>query len=438
MSWLWNEIMMRSTLAAAIRDIYNAVAANKIATVHFRTTPPLDLSFQIPIPAFLTRLLGFTELGMLGMLVTSANPMINEEGEEDPTYLNKHFALLLLDDEAKVMAEIQADNTDLSAPLIECIRLCKPTLSFHQVAQANSIDCNSLITLAQHLIYWRRAIAIPPLHGREIYIVSPNCDNRKLPVACIAWKKAFPLAPSLPSFLAALSSSPRPYKTFAPSKDHRPTYIDMLAWLYRGGWVTQLRMFAWILVWPEIVYEVQYQLKAEILSKAKNGRSSETTSKSGNASSCNESADESGNDKKADSDPNVPMSAVQIAENARLGRLSQKATQDAIDDAEAFAKMPKPVATEDPSTNDAEHLRTISPYIIKDPHKTSNEESLYIKAIGARFTDVKIREFWPRFTKYFNGVEALEGIALKENMKRKETMNILLEFQEFLLVCKHW
>jgi hypothetical protein len=433
MSWLWNEILLKSTLAAAIRDVYLAISSNKIATVCFATTPPLDLSLQIPIPHFLMSLPGSTEKAMPGLLLTTANPLVDDEGNEDPTHLNKHFALLLLDDEAKIVAEIQTDNTDLSAPLIECIRLCKPTLSFLQIAQTNAVDINSLLVLAQHLIYWRRAIAIPPLHARETYIVSPNCDSRKLPAASVAWKKAFPLAPSLPSFLAALSAAPRPFKNFAPSKDHRPTYLDMLAWLIRGGWVTQLRTFAWILVWPEIIYEVQYQLKSEAIERSKKG----TKSQSGSSEST-ESTDESGPEKHHDIDPSAPLTTEQVAENARLERLADKLAKEAAEAAAAFAEMPEPVATKNPSVNKAEHLKTISPYIIKDPHKVSHEESLYIAALGKRFTEPKSRECWAKFTKYFNGCEALEMIALQENRKRKETWGILISYNEHLLICKHW
>ncbi|CZR60808.1 related to RMD11 Protein required for sporulation and Meiotic nuclear Division [Phialocephala subalpina] len=433
MSWLWSEILLRSTLAIAIRDVYIAISNNKIATIHLKTTPPLDLALQIPVPSFLTRLPGPTEPAMPGLLVTTANPLVADEGNEDQETLNKHFALLLLDDENKIIADIQAEDTEISAPLIECIRLCKPTLSFLQVAQSNSIELTSLLILAQHLIHYRRAIALPPLHSREMYIVSPNCDSRKLPVASVAWKKAFPLAPSLPSFLAMLSAAPRPYKSFAPSKNHRPTYLDMLAWLIRGGWVTQLRTFAWILVWPEIIYEVDYQLKADAIEKAKKG----TKSNSGSSESP-ESTDESGPDKHSDNDHIQTLTAEQVAENARLGRLADKAAKQAAEEAAAFAQMPVPVATDHISRNNAEHLKTIPPYIIKDPHKVSHEESLYIAAIGKRITDQKAKDCWQKFVKYFNGNEALEMIALRENMKRKETWGILMQYQEHILVCKHW
>jgi hypothetical protein len=433
MSWLWNEIEIKSTLAAAIRDVYLAISKNQIATVRFAIKPPLDLSLQIPIPNFLMSLPSSTEKAMPGLLVTTANPLVDEGGTEDPTHLNKHFALLLLDNETKIVAEIQADDTELSDPLIECIRLCKPTLSFLQVAQTNSIDINSLLILAQHLIYWRRAIAIPPLHARETYIVSPNCDSRKLPVASVAWKKAFPLAPPLPGFLATLSAAPRPLKNIAPSKDHRTTWLDMIAWLIRGGWVTQLRTFGWILVWPEIIYEVEYQLKSEAIERSKKGAKSQSGS-----SESQESTDESSPEKHGSIDPSAPPTTEQVAENARLERLADKLAKEAAEAAADFAKMPKPVATEHPSINNAEHLDHIAPYIIKDPHKVSHEESLYIAALGKRFTEPKSKECWTKFTKYFNGCEAFEMIALQENRKRKETWGILLSYNEHLMVCKHW
>ena len=435
MSWLWSQILIKSTLASAIRDIYNAISNNKIAAVQLASMPPLDLSLQISVPSFLTRIPDSTERAMLGVLVTSASPFVDEEGNVNPQQLNKHFALLLLNDEDKVITEIQSDNTELSDPLIQCIQLCKPTLSFLQVAQANSVELPSLLILAHHLIYWRRAIAIPPLHARETYIVSPNCDNTKLPQASVTWKKAFPLAPTLSNFLAHLSNAPRPYKTFFPSKNHRETYLKMLGWLIRYGWVTQLRTFSWIYVWPEIIYEVEYALKAEALGKKATKLTSETTS-----SESPDSNTESGSDKgkRKEADPSAPLSTEQAAENARLERLATRAAAEAAADAAEFAKKPHPVATEHPSANQAIHLQGMAPYIIKDPHKVSHEESLMISAIGKRFTDPKVKECWSKFTKYFNGNEALEMIALKEGMKRKETWGILLNFQEHLLVTKHW
>ena len=110
--------------------------------------------------------------------------------------------------------------------------------------------------------------------------MSPNCDLRRLPLAAAQWARQFPLSPPLPNFLADLSVSPRPYKQQYPSKAHRPIYMAMLAWLMRGGWVTQLCTFAFVVVWPEIVYEVEYALEAEDIARQKRahqGRSRSNT-----------------------------------------------------------------------------------------------------------------------------------------------------------------
>jgi nitrogen permease regulator 3-like protein len=139
----------------------------------------------------------------------------------------------------------------------------KRSLSFHQVAQSNILTLGQVRKYAQHFIYWRRAIAIPPLHARDVYVLSPNCDSRRLALDTQDWQRAFPVAPPLPNFLSELSQSPRPFKHFSPSKAHRPSYLLMLAWLMRRGWVTQLCTFAYVIVWPEIIYEVDYEIEAE-------------------------------------------------------------------------------------------------------------------------------------------------------------------------------
>lgn len=312
-----------------------------------------------------------------------------------------------------------------------CIQHCKPTLSFAQVAENNKLTIESLLQVAQHLIHFRRAIAIPPLHLSDHYMINPNCDSRKLPEACLAWKKKFPLSPNLSHFLSRISTEPKKYKDFVPTRDHRPTYLNMLAWLIRGGWVVQLRTVAWVLVWPEIMYEVEYQLKGEAIEKAKKKAALSTSGESAGET------DESDPDKKYD-DPNAPMTTEEVAESARLSRLEQKLAQIALEAEAEFAKMPIPVATDNITMNEGEHLQP-APYIIKDPHKVTHEESLYIAAIGKRFEDEKTREMWGKLTKYFNGDDALEMIALKEKLRRKLVWSYIMgAFQEHIMIAKHF
>ncbi|KAI0594990.1 hypothetical protein F4775DRAFT_394460 [Biscogniauxia sp. FL1348] len=266
MSTLWREILDASSLAACMQDVYEAVSHNKIAVLQLETSEgTITHSVQIPVPFYLTDLPPEGETSSRGLWITTANYFVEEDSVHDPAFLDKNFTLLLMSDEKKIIAELQADADETTAAMIEFVRLSKPTLSFHQIGQGHALSPAQVRKYAQHFIFWRRAIAIPPLHARDVYVMSPNCDPERLPRASQAWARAFPLAPPLPDFLAALSVAPRPYKAFAPSKNHRPTYLQMLAWLLRGGWVTQLCTFAYVVVWPEIQYEVEYALEAEAL-----------------------------------------------------------------------------------------------------------------------------------------------------------------------------
>ncbi|GAP92394.1 putative upf0171 domain protein [Rosellinia necatrix] len=267
MSILWKEILEVSSLAACMKDIYEAVSQSKIAALQLETPEgTIAHSVQIPIPFYLTDLPPEEEAASTrGLWLTTANYFVEEDSLHDPSFLDKNFGLLLMSDEKKIIAELQADADEATAAMVEFVRLSKPTMSFYQISQGSGLSPAQVRKYAQHFIFWRRGIAIPPLHARDVYILSPNADFTLLPRASQAWARAFPLAPHLADFLAELSAAPRPYKWFCPSKNHRPTYLQMLAWLMRGGWVTQLCTFAYVVVWPEIQYEVEYELEAEEL-----------------------------------------------------------------------------------------------------------------------------------------------------------------------------
>lgn len=274
MSVLWEEILQSSSLAASMQDLYDAISRNKIAALQLDTGEgTITHSVQIPVPFHIADLPPQDrEEDSRGLWLTTANSFVGDSGAfVEPHYLDKNFALLLMDDDKKIISELSADPDETTLSMTEFVRHSKPTMSFHQVAlQANNIlTLGQVRKFAQHFIFWRRAIAIPPLHARDVYILSPNADMKTLPRASEIWARQFPFAPALPSFLADLSAAPRPYKWFCPSKSFRPSYLQMLAWLMRGGWVTQLCTFAYVIVWPEILYEVEYALEAEEVTKAK-------------------------------------------------------------------------------------------------------------------------------------------------------------------------
>ncbi|KAI1807352.1 nitrogen permease regulator of amino acid transport activity 3-domain-containing protein [Daldinia bambusicola] len=428
MSTLWREILEVSSLAASMQDIYEAVSHNRIAALQLDTAEgAVTHSVQIPMPFYLPDLPPDDENGSKGLWITTANAFVEEDSLNDPAFLDKNFALLLMSDEKKIIAELQADPDETTAAMIEFVRLSKPTMSFYQIGQGTALSPAQVRKYAQHFIFWRRAIAIPPLHARDIYILSPNSDMSRLPKASQAWARAFPLAPPLPEFLAALSAAPRSYKLFAPSKNHRPTYLSMLAWLMRGGWVTQLCTFAYVVVWPEIIYEVDYEIEAEeLLQEARASAATDTSAESSSHTSSSppnsspddvhspsspveaHSSDQSGNISptavsspppgtismtsstatiKSPTRTTTTTAGEQAAEQARLDRIATRAHLAAAEKAAAHARRPPPRQTDHPSTNDAPHLAHLTPYIIADAGRVGDRDSRYLLAIARRLPE---------------------------------------------------
>jgi len=305
----------------------------------------------------------------------------------------------------------------------------------------NILSLGQVRKYAQHFIFWRRGIAIPPLHARDVYILSPNADMSKLPVAAAEWARAFPFAPALPAFLAKLSEAPKPYKSFCPSKSYRPGYLQMLAWLMRSGLVTQLCTFAYVVAWPEVIYEVEYAMEADELNKAKTARqeavekldakekagyengakkeedeghesggeltSSTTTlrgppGESPGAQSSSFSTSESSSspistfksyygasNPESHHQHHQPTAAEQAAERARLERIAEKAARELAEKETAHARKVAPTRTDHPSLNEAPHLSGLWPHIILDARKPTGKESLYLSAIGKRLRERK-------------------------------------------------
>lgn len=131
MGMLWKELLQTSSLAVSVHDIYEAVSRNKIATLHLDTPAGvLTPSVQIPAPFFVADLpLEHDDASQRGLWLTTANAFLREEQLDDPEFLDRSYALLLLEDEKKIVAELQADRDPTTVSMIEFARLAKPTMS---------------------------------------------------------------------------------------------------------------------------------------------------------------------------------------------------------------------------------------------------------------------------------------------------------------------
>ena len=394
-SALYSELLARSSLARAISSVYTSISSNRIASVTLG--PGISISLQIPPITSTSVLPSATDPpAQPGLWLTTADEPPSATSDIDANippsgsfHLAKHFTLLLLDSPQKILKDISAAGGPLAAPLSNFINAFTPTKSFHKISLASSIPIAEIQVLAQHLIYWRRAIAIPPLHQRDTYIVSPNADMRKLKDACKTYEATFPTLPGLAKMLSALSGTPRPYSTLIPTPDHKEAYITLLGWMLRGGWVTQLRTFAHVRVDPEVKKEVREKERQEKLD----------------------------------------------------GRRRDATTKETNHDDEGIAPLKRPSVVSRPSSGDLRRRNDIEERmasLILHPHRASPLESKYLDHIRDNLLTGKnssadlsdedkedLKKHWQAFTKYFNGMEALEKIPVREALKRKVVWEIM-------------
>lgn len=131
MSELWADILQSSSLAASIRQLYEAISRNKIAILHLDTaTGVLSPSVQMPVPFYVCDVPREGDEKQRGLWLTTAHSFLSQDAIEEPGFLDRNFALLLMDDPKRIVAELQADRDPATNSLIEFVRLSKPTMSY--------------------------------------------------------------------------------------------------------------------------------------------------------------------------------------------------------------------------------------------------------------------------------------------------------------------
>lgn len=393
---MYQQILLQSSLAKAISTLFNSISNSKIAHIHL--TPSLSLSLQIPIPTSTSILPSPIAPQLPGLWLTTANSLPSgDEINTTTSQLASHFTLLLLSDLSNILSDVNATASPLTGPLTHYLRVYKPTKSFLQTSQTSDIPLPDIQFLASHLIYWRRARAIPPLHQRDAYIVSPNADMQKLVASTSSFAKLFPTLPSLPKILNMLSFTPRPYSALIPSKNHKEAYLEILAWLLRYGWVTQLRTFAWIKV-PSHIKDIVA--------------------------------------KQPEPTPPQPVSKPDDGPSVSTANLNP----------------PPPNQLSPPSpTSSTNSNRTSFPYpssppipsLIPDPRHASGLPSRHLAAISAYVLEQQGKETscaWDRCVGYFDGRHAVEIIAVREGWKRKRVDELMAGWERLgiLIRGRHW
>jgi hypothetical protein len=254
---LWNQIKQTSDLAQVMARTFEAISKNEIA--HLLINKHIHLSLGLPSEMSTAVLPADGEDGppFLSSALSFGHSL--DDSTADPLVL-PHWALLLLDEPDAILAAAPPGASPL---LVKFLKAVKPTLSFNQLAEATKISLHDVSTLAHHLVHWRCALPIAPLHPRRLYTVSPISPIQKLPRHSALFSQRFPTVPSLPKLLSMLSRKAVPWGALIPSKDHRSLYLEVLTWMMRERWLIEIRTFVWVRVRKEIKEQVAAERQAE-------------------------------------------------------------------------------------------------------------------------------------------------------------------------------
>ncbi|EXJ85991.1 hypothetical protein A1O1_06360 [Capronia coronata CBS 617.96] len=419
---MYTEMLRRSSLASAIAKVFDNISASKIAAITLSSK--LSVSFQIPPITSTSYLPSLNEPPLEpGLWLTTATDAVSTASDLDATsmggalQLSKNFTLLFKSSPQKILKDIQTAGGPLALPLANFIAKANPTKSFYKISVAAQMSLGDIQHLARHLVYWRRAVAIPPLHQRNTYMVSPNANINKLVSACKSYEATFPMMPSLPKMLNSLCGTPVPYGTLIPSSDHKEEYYRVLAWLMRDGWVTQLRTFAYVRVSPEVKKAVREREKEEANSNRTNRN-------------------------KPPADPNGSDRDVPVSQSFGSGTPTTVASSLVSSFKQRPSLVSRPssdgrqsISTDHTSTHGMQQPKhnPKAASLVLSPQRASPEESRWLDYIGSTLvgaTEIEtaeLRQYWPMFVKYFTGSEALERIAVREGLKRKFVWDTLVK-----------
>lgn len=346
-----------------------------------------------------------------------------DDNAEDIIY----YALLLLDEPESIIKDIK---TQPLSPLALFIRMIKPYESLLKLSnkikaqKKYNLDLDQIKSFAFHLIYWRRARVILPLNPRSVYIVSPMAPlTIRLYEDISKFKEMFPTMPSLPHFLALLSSpskKPRQFVSVIPSKDHKDIYLLALAWLIRHGYVTQLLTFLWLKVSKKVKIKVEEDLENEGLAANKKSKSKELKI---------EKRVNSGTDNTS-----------KLNSNRSQADINQKHMVSSIDEHKSHGENGNSSKNLFYSIGTYIGLEEDEETIITDPGRATTLERRWINKIiseECKLSPDLVAIFY-KLLKYMNGKTSLENLLLKGNISRSELRKLLFAIEDHIISVRHW
>lgn len=366
---LWTQMVSHSELAWALQEVYTRISADDIAGIRL---DGMEMSLQIP-----------------------------PHPRPDDLAVTPLSAILLLESR-ETLIRILEDHRDASL-LSYFVRENTPTKSLAKQAVKLGLPEKTLVFLAQHLIKWRKARVIAPLHPRNIYIVSPRAPLKDLRKLGIEYAKRFPALPSMETMLAMLGGRPIKYGALIQSRDHRVPYMDILAWLVWHDLVAPLKTVGWL--------KMDDHDDVESVAEEDSATTEQNSMR--------------------------PMPVARL-----LGVRSSVASDDGssvASDQTAFATgvPPPPTTSIPPAHNQSSssprsglQANSLTSGIIINPSNPSPSEKAAMRSIEASLEDPELRERFSSLAQYFDGSHAFEEIAGREGLKRAKVEEWIAELEK--------
>ncbi|KAK3671174.1 Nitrogen permease regulator 3 [Recurvomyces mirabilis] len=384
-----NNMVEGSELAWSLKEIHDKISAGSIADIRLNG---MEMSLHIPPQP-----------------PTHASTLPETSPTTPP--LSPDSALLLLEDKSSLLRQLSDPGV---SQLAYFIREHTPTKSLRKLSARLNISLSEIMALSTHLIKWRKARAIAPLHSRNTYVLSPSpsAPTGKVPglpdlrELIQLYAKKFPALPSLPQMLKVLSGRPIQYGLLIPSKDHRGAYMEILGFLVRFGVVVRLETKGWLKglvgrggVKGEVTEADGLGVKGEGGRRAVGGGFSLLSPQ------LQPVREVRGADEHDEADDAGSVRSAETAVTA-IPALSHNGTTSAsVSNDEGLKRRQH----EDQSSN-----------LILDPLHPSDEEEeeKALRHLISSIDDEELREYMPTLLKYFDGLHALEDMAVAEGLKR--------------------
>ncbi|OQO12109.1 hypothetical protein B0A48_02748 [Cryoendolithus antarcticus] len=205
-------VYAKSELATALRDSFVSLRQNEVASVSLDHT-----ALMLLIP----------ESNTLSML------------SEKDMFAS---AILLLDDRSSMLSSLSSDP---SSPLSSLILASKPTKALSKIAASLTMSTTDILEMVRHLLHYRKARLIVPLHAGNVYTASPDLPLHRLEGLCVEWTHRFASLPGLLSLLPALGKSYTKWGEMAEDRSERDIWMEGLAWLIRKDVLVLVKTVGW-------------------------------------------------------------------------------------------------------------------------------------------------------------------------------------------------